>query len=359
MKTTPLPRCGRPGRRAFSLIEMIGVLAVIAITAAMLLPVLTKTTDSAVAGQETASLQSFGTALQNNILRTRSIPATTNWITVVAGETGLTLSNVAYTVRQQPRLLLVDTNGFGSLTLPYSQTAAGTPNPLTNSTLPRFMIVSSLGTALPALLGTNGFPSSTNFNALWNCPAGTVPTNSPWNTWTGKSSDVSVQRVSLSTLFARLTLNNSDPTNALYGIDTFAASNLAATNLFSAYYLIGTVFNLYMAGTNLEAAQVLQRDSSWNFSGGVWRSAPAPAVGTIVLASTADPHQSLVQTFCTNACNPWTRTYPTAVYNDFTNYMGLYMQYSSGGFTNKTLRTSINNCCNQLNYNDIPNLCNH
>jgi len=359
MKTPRLSPRVRSGRRAFSLIEMVGVLAVIAITAAMLIPVLTKTTDSAVASQETVSLQSFGTALQNNIMRNRAIPSPTTWASVVAGELGLTLSNVTSNVRQQARLLLVDTNGFGSLTLPYSQTAAGTPNPLTNSTLPRLMIVTSLGKALPAILGTNGFPTATNFNALWNCPSGVIPTNSPWNTWTGNAADVNVQRISLSTLFAHLVLNNTDPTNAIYGIDTFAASKLAATNQFSAYYLVGTVFNLYMAGTNLEASQVLQRDSSWTFSGGIWRSAPAPAVSSITLVSTTDPLQSLVQTFCTNTCNPWTHTYPTTVYNDFTNYMGLYMQYSTGGFTNRTLRTAINSCCNQLNNNDIPNLCNH
>ena len=56
MKTNCSPVSGQPARRAFTLIEMIGVMAVIAITAAMILPPLISQTDSLVAGQELATL---------------------------------------------------------------------------------------------------------------------------------------------------------------------------------------------------------------------------------------------------------------------------------------------------------------
>ena len=361
MNLTPNSSPGKARHHGFSLIEMIGVLAVLAISAAMLMPVLVQQTDSAVAGQEASSLQSFVTALQNNIERNRAIPTVTNWISVVATETGMTSNSVALTARKQPRLLLVDTNGFGTLTLPYSQTSNGATNVLTNSTPPRFIIISSLGKALPTLVGTNGFPSSTNFNALWNAASGTLPSNSgsPWLGWQGNPKDLTIQRLDLAYLFAHLVLNNTDPTNAPFSIDGFPVTNLRPTNQLNAYFLINTVLNLDLGNTNLEAAQVLLRDSSWVFSGGIWRNTSAPASISVVDTVETGGVDSIVKTFCTNSYNPWSRTTPMTVYNDFTNYMGVYQQYAAGGFTNATCRNQLQSCCNQLNNNDIPNLCSH
>src|SRR6266542_2765424 len=71
---TPLLR--RPAsERAFSLIEMIGVLAVIAILAAVLVPALIRQMDKIAGDQESASLKSFGDALLQSILRNRVIPS--------------------------------------------------------------------------------------------------------------------------------------------------------------------------------------------------------------------------------------------------------------------------------------------
>lgn len=371
------------GGRAFTLIEMIGVMAVIAITAAMLLPPVTAQVDIAAAGQESATTLSFITALQNNIQRNHVIPGVTNWVSIVASELGMNPTNVAFTCRNQPRLLLVDTNGFGLMTLPYTETTSGMPDALTNSTLPRILIVSSLGTALPALVGTNGYPSSANFNALWNAAAGTVPTNSPWNTWTGNAGDITVQRLNVGYLFAHLVLNNLDLTNAPYSINGSAVINLPATNQVNAYFLTATVLNLYLANTNLEASQILNMDSSWYFSGGGWRNAPAPAPSpgsisnaTVVASSDVSDcfRQFNCQSFCTNACNPWNSATPNKFCCDMTNYMGLYQQYASCGFakqgisgynrysqpiyTNTAVWTQLQTCCSQLN-SDCSSLCSY
>lgn len=375
MKTSLSLFPGSRGRRAFSMIEMIGVLAVLAIAAAMLLPVLVKQTDVAVATQETTALESFTTALQNNIQRNQAIPSLTNWVSVIATELGLTSNSVALTPRNQPRLLLIDTNGFGSMTLPYFQSTSGTPSPMTNSTLPRFMIVSSLGAALPALLGTNGYTSITNFNDLWTAANGTIPTHpgSPWVGWTGHPSDVNVQRLDLSLLFAHLVLSNNDPTNAPYSISGSAPINLPAQTNINAYFLISTPFNLYLANSNMEAAQVLLRDSSWVFSSGGWRRVPSPAPsltisGTNLVTTTVNVissniddccHQFNCQSFCTNVCSP-KNSYctPTKCCNDMTNYMTLYQQYAASGFTSSSCRNNLQSCYNTLN-NDCGNLCSH
>ena len=365
-----------PRRGGFSLIEMIGVLAVIAITAAMLLPALVRQTDATVATQESTLLQSFATALQNNVQRNGYIPTSTNWVSVVATELGMTSNSVALNIRNQPRILLVDTNGFGSMALPYTQTNRGTPNIFTNSSPPRYLILSSLGAALPVLVGTNGQASSAVFNALWNTQSGTIPTNSaPWTspTWSGQAADLNIQRLDLAYSFVHLVLSNNDPTNAPYNIDSSPVVNLTSTNPLNAFFLITTPFNLYLSNTNMEASQILLRDSSWVFSGGGWRRVPPPAPSLIVsgtnitttlvsvISTNADDccHQFNCQSFCTNVLSP-KNTYCTTAKccTDMTNYMNLYQQYAASGFTSSSCRNNLQSCCTTLN-NDCANLCSH
>ena len=376
MKIPTMLPAGAPGRRGFSLIEMIGVLAVIAVTAAMILPALIRQTDATVATQESTLLQSFATALQNNVQRNGYIPTSTNWVSVVATELGMTSNSVALNVRNQPRILLVDTNGFGSMALPYMQTNRGTPNVFTNSTPPRYLILSSLGAALPVLVGTNGMASSSDFNALWNTASGTIPTNStPWTSpkWPGNASDLNIQRLDLAYSFAHLILSNNDPTNAPYSIDGSPVANVTSTNTLNAFFLITTPFNLYLSNTNMEASQILLRDSSWVFSGGGWRRVPPPAPSLIVsgtnitttlvsvISTNADDccHQFNCQSFCTNALSP-KNTYCTAAKccSDMTNYMNLYQQYANSGFNSSSCRNNLQSCCTTLN-NDCANLCSH
>ena len=370
-------------RRGFTLIEMIGVLAVLAVTAAMLLPALIRSTDSAVATQESTLMANFTTALQANIQRNHVIPNVTNWVSIVSTELGMTSNSVASTVRGQPRYLLVDATGFGSMTLPYVENSSGVTNILANPTHPRFIFLSSLGVPLPPTVVSNGLPTSADFNALWNCPAGTIPTNVPWSNpnWTGNPNDITIQRLDLSYLFAHIVLVNLDPTNATFSINGSAPVNIGPTNTINSYFLTATVLNLYLANTNLEASQIINHDCSWVFSGGGWRSTPAPAPAATITSTNSgsggsasgggttsvggccdnDPgdccHQFNWQRCCTNACNPWNNCNPSQVCCDFTNYMCLYQQYAATGCTNKTCRTQLQNCCNTLN-NDCGNLCN-
>src|SRR5258706_6656957 len=74
------PPAGRP--RAFSLIEVIGVLAVLAIAAAFFFYSTTASLDVVVSKKEKATLQSFAHSLQNTILRNRYIPGANDWYSV-------------------------------------------------------------------------------------------------------------------------------------------------------------------------------------------------------------------------------------------------------------------------------------
>src|SRR6266699_331360 len=85
--------------RAFSLIELIGVLAVIAILATALVPALIRQMDRIAGEQESAALKSLSDALQSSIMRltpahptSRYIPSDTDWASTVATELGVDIA---------------------------------------------------------------------------------------------------------------------------------------------------------------------------------------------------------------------------------------------------------------------------
>src|SRR6266567_4153921 len=153
--------------RAFSLIELIGVLAVIAILATALVPALIRQMDRIAGEQESAALKSFSDALQSSIMRltpahptSRYIPSDTDWASTVATELGVDIASVTNSPRRQPRFFLIDPAlriGNNSSGLPYNQTnwVAGSVDTNTAGVVvaplsPRLMILSSIGRALPA-----------------------------------------------------------------------------------------------------------------------------------------------------------------------------------------------------------------
>ena len=337
-------------QRAMTLIEIIGVLAVLAILAAIILPALIKQTDKAVADQETARLQSFGDALQRNILRNRRIPgpAGLDWATNIAAEVGLDISSVTNNVRRQPRVFLVDTTGFGSLTLPYFQDNSGTALPPN----PRLMIVSSLGKAMPTNLVSGGL-SSGDFSNLWSAASGTVPTSGAWAGWKGNPNDITVQRVSLSPLFVNLWLSTYNSSwDCYYSIDSNAMSPPIGgwTN---SCFLQNSVLNLYFTnvtvanGLTLDSQQILIADGSFVFYGNEWRRSigtnalvastggSSTGTGTNLLGSYN--YSSLINGFLSANPTLLTRSQQTNVVTSFIDYMNAYDTWAGANFPKNPL----------------------
>src|SRR6266481_140210 len=151
------PKNNEPAR-AWTLIELIGVLAVIAILAAILLPALIRQMDRAVADQETATLQSLGDGLRQYVVTTWIVPDETTWYSAIASKLGISTNDVLYNAHQQAhqqtRVFLIDgalqlgSSGNG---LPYYQTNyVGSNTAPILPVSPRLMVVSSLGKVLPA-----------------------------------------------------------------------------------------------------------------------------------------------------------------------------------------------------------------
>jgi type II secretory pathway pseudopilin PulG len=343
-----IPRArSRQSIQGVALLVWLGVLAVLAILAAFLLPALIREIDFRVARDESATLKTLGDALKSAVQRHSYIPSETNWVQTVATEAGLAVPAVATNPRGRPRLLLVDTSGwFTNVALPYTQTAAGAANLPVNA---RMMIASSLGAALPL---TNGPLSAGEFSALWQAAEGTstFPTTGFWAGWNGRSDDVKLERVNLSAQFVSLRVVTFSQTesNGLYSIGTDATLYQAPyrndqdpDSVPPAYYLQDTILKLYSDTGNLDSTQVLIRDGSFLYQNGVWKSS---AVGG-GLSGGVDI-AGVVYAFLN--CTPNTEAAYGAdqqrrVVQSMMNYMSNYIAWADGNFSDDNLKNHLLN----------------
>src|SRR5581483_3688835 len=149
-------RAKRPVAAAFSLMEIVAAVAILAILAAAMLPVLVRQIDYATEGIEQTNLVSIANGFTQGALATRYIPSQANWANFVATNLGWEVSTVQTNNRNNSRVFLIDPQlRIGTNTaLPYVQSGTGAAG-ITNV---RFMIVSSLSSGLPGGL-VSGVPS--------------------------------------------------------------------------------------------------------------------------------------------------------------------------------------------------------
>ena len=345
--------------QAFSLIELVGVLAIIAILALILAPVLVRQIDRIAGEQEVAALKSFADALQQSALRRRYLPGATDWATNVAAELGVDVANVTTNPRRQPRFFLIDPSlrvGNNSSTLPYTQSGWVTGSVVTNNSgvvtppsSPRVMILSSLGRALPAAI-TNGVSAAADFNGIWDCADGAVPAGPAFAGWTGQGDDIRIQRLNLTPLFVRLVLtsNNSSTNNteaAHYAIDSTATNyNIPSPGLGRDGYLIkNSVLYLYV-GTNVDSRQILLGDASFVYDLNVWRSSITGGsflAGSLDLGSIVDKYLAAPEN--PNALNTIATTgiqEQSLVVSNMVAYMNAYNAWADSNFTDNNLKST-------------------
>lgn len=254
--------------RGFSLIELIGVLAVLTILALALIPSLVKQYDLAANNSEAATVKQLAGGLQAFIIRTRTIPNTNDMPTQIASQLGLLLSDVSKNARGNPRVFLADpTLSIGTNTtskLPYLQGWGGA-TVITNA---RILIITSLGQPLPSGITNAGASGKAMFDMLWSAADKTTPTG--W-TWGGNFADIRIQRLDLTPLFVPLTLNNNSPDYGVYGVGDNSNPAPLATNCVSASYIQSTLLSLYDSKTNLQTSEILQDTCAFVYEKGIWR----------------------------------------------------------------------------------------
>jgi type II secretory pathway pseudopilin PulG len=250
---------------AYTLIEIIGVLAILAIIVSILAPYLFKRITEAHINQETQLMAAFEKAFKDNVSRNRRIPDHTGWATIVANELGMSVFDTTNIFKNQ-RIFLIDPQfriGPNLTGLPYIQGTNGSLQPQS----PRVMIVSSLGPPLPEPGGI-----SANFNAIWNTPDGQIP--SVWqSSWKGKGEFLIIRRIGMDSLFKFVIINNLDPTNeAFISIDDSPPFPITRNPAgFSGFFFRDTVFKFYDTNGVMVSASVLNNDYSYFFEHGQWR----------------------------------------------------------------------------------------
>jgi type II secretory pathway pseudopilin PulG len=294
---------------AFSLIELIGVLAILAILTSVMLPTVINRIDQAYQEKEREDLAAVGIALKQRILRTRSIPRD-EWAQFAADELGVPLERIIHSATGHPRVLVVDPKVGaepGTVQLPYTQTDTGITGHTGNL---RMMIVSSHRLSLPDLHDTD----SKAFDELWNVPTGQVPQSWP-ATWKNHGDRLFIFRLDLSLLMCQLILNNLSPDHvACISVDDHGC--FAIPGRWNASYFKGTVIGLF-DGDRLVARDVLWESRSYVSEHGIWRGALRDG------KSTGSEFVTALEAF---SGSPLNRAAPSSI--DQTSVIAAYRQFA-------------------------------
>lgn len=252
----------------FSLIEFIGIVAILAILGAAIAPAVVRRVDQAALTKEIQDVTAISNALTLQIIRTKIMPDETTWAQAAATWMIRPVSQIATNNRNYARAFLIDTNGWlgnfapGS---PFTQTTNGTTFLPVNS---RVMIVSTIAGSLPV---ASGRPGNTAFNDIWSTASSAKP--SGWTTWNGNGRDLVIQRMTFDPLFHQLILINHDTNGAAkFSIDTTNAVDIPSGGFgWNASYLDGTAVGLCdSAGVPLTRL-VLTRNIGFVFENGSWQ----------------------------------------------------------------------------------------
>ncbi len=192
----------------FSLIELIGVLAIMAILASVLVPNALRAIDRAAVSAETQTLANLGQEVKLYLRDQGSLPVPANWSTAIAGYADLSPANVAANPRNQSRVYLADPASSPSL---------------------RVILLSSMraGLDLPTAAAIS---TPQAFQDIWQTADGSVPPSANWAGWgawgavANSGNFLVIERVNLSPVYdtdlqsLTITLNNRGAAAASYNL---------------------------------------------------------------------------------------------------------------------------------------------
>jgi len=221
--------------KGFTLIEMIGVLTIISILAAIVVPNVFKQIDRVNSDAETRSLTALAGEFEQFILEKKQIPASNNWSALLAQLSALPQTKVAKNDRGFTRALYVDprfmtatdTNFMG-----YTQNTGLLTRPIS----PRAMIVSNLKADV-----TTSLTTFAAFDAVWNQSAASSII---------ETDNLKIQRMHLSHLFNNLTLLNEKAASPYYQLENGTIGSIPALagvtpGMVSLVVIYGTKIQLY------------------------------------------------------------------------------------------------------------------
>lgn len=337
MKTTTQPGPETSGAPpAFTLIELLLVLAVLVVLAAAALPMLTTEIDDQARTQEEQYLKGMAAAVESYALRSRSLPDHTGFAAAIAPEMGTTPSRLLLNGRNLPRRILIDerlrigTNGAS--VLPYTQTVHGSLKPVS----PRLLIVSSLGKELPSSL-TNGVLATNLFDAIWNTAPNQVPAG--WS-WSGTGADLKIQRIQLSDLFVELALNAQGVPFGSYSVGG-VSTNVMSGSPRSLWVFKGTRLALNAPDGSTQVVIVQKNSLAFVCDSGLWRSGGGAQAGWTSDSIVGSDMGQAASTFLAAPTNPGAGATQAQFLISLNNYMSAYSAYANSGFSNQTLSNAM------------------
>ncbi len=270
----PTSLCRRAG---FTLVEMIGVLAILTILAGIITPNVLHTIERAAVRAEADNLRTLGGQIglylrDNTVMPTAAVPpALPNWTSQLATYSSLSSADILTNKRQMIRLYV--------------------PDPVAANQ--RAMLLSSMrtGVALPTAANV-----SANFQTIWSTADGSVPVAAGWGAWNANNVEyLVIERVNLSSIYRTdllsltITLNNKTPvaavppapavpaTNASYRI-TLANGTVQAVQPVNSTVTVTLNamrprdrIDLYRAAGVLDSSYVLSTNSkTFDFNGTNW-----------------------------------------------------------------------------------------
>jgi prepilin-type N-terminal cleavage/methylation domain-containing protein len=167
--------------RAFTLIELIGVLAILAILASIVAPNVLRSIERAAVQADTESIRGIGEQLKLFLRDQGTLPTSANWTTQLAVYSEMSPTDLATNKRQMTRQMI-----FDPATVPAE----------------RALVLSSMRTGL-AVPTSGNINNAARFDQVWQTADGDIPPTSSWNGWNAwnavaNSADyLVVQRVNL------------------------------------------------------------------------------------------------------------------------------------------------------------------
>lgn len=218
----------------FTLIEMIGVLAIISTLAAVLVPNVVKGIDEVVSEAEGRNLTALSSALDTYASSQKRIPNAAGWVAALGTVINMSTNKINLNERSFRRGYYVDPRFFTATATAfagYTQTNGVTAVPFS----PRIMIVSDLTRNAPAAPTT-----AAAFNAIWNQTAGATVVEGP---------RVRVQRIHMGSTFLPVLFTNQFTTAVAYRIESRPSVSLPAVGAgggtgITRYLLKGTKVSL-------------------------------------------------------------------------------------------------------------------
>ncbi|MEZ5276754.1 MAG: type II secretion system protein [Opitutaceae bacterium] len=192
--------------RGFSLIELIGVLAIITILAGTIAPNALRSIERAAVRAEARSLENLGEQLKLYLRDQAALPTSSNWTTALAAYSDLSPTDLAVNRRNNARVFLLDP---------------------ARSPAERVIILSSMRSGL-SLPTSGSINSAARFQDLWDTPENSIPSSVSWGGWnawrnTPNSEDyLVIERVNLLPVYRSefrtftITLNNNGSTTSSY-----------------------------------------------------------------------------------------------------------------------------------------------